>query len=1062
MKKVLGLDIGISSVGWGIIDQDTGEIIDAGVRLFEEATRNANEDRRSFRSSRRLKRRRSHRVERALNLFENNNLPIDAVGVENPYDIRFKALSEPVSKKELVTALYHLVKRRGTVLDSPEDDQGSGDELSTKEQLKRNKKLLEKKYICEIQLERLQNKNEKIRNHENRFRTEDYINEAKAILINQQKVHPEITEGFIDEFIELIEKRRQYFEGPGSKKSPTPYGSYSIDKSGKLIEISMIDKMRGKCTYFPEELRLAKMSFTADLFNLLSGDLNKIQIAGEYLNVDDKRYLVENFIKKGKNLTLNQILKYKGFNEDTDVTGCRIDLKTNKPNFTEFKGYKEIMKVINAHYLPDEILDDIETIDGIVEILTAEKSYQRREEKLTSILKEKFNENECRKIINAFKENTNFKGYHSLSKQAIQTILDDLWNTNKNQMQLFTELGIEQKRLEQIASKKQITFDDDAIFSTVAKRAHREAIKIVNLNRKKHGEFEAIVVETAREKNSDEKRKQYAEFQKAIGKHEKEMAKLLGVKSLADLKLSSKQHLALKLWVSQDRKCIYSGKSISIQELVNNPYLFEIDHILPVSISFDDSQANKVLCYHGENQNKGQRTPYQYFATEKANRTFDQFKDEVIKLYKSKKISNKKKEYLLELRDIKRNEELQKEFINRNLVDTQYAMRSFSMTLRSFYKSQNIDTKIFSIRGAFTAALRKRAKLNKDRDESYAHHAIDALIVAAIARMPVFSFFNDFELSDNGEVINKETGEIIPEKEFFEHSFLTFLRNIRAYEPNIKYSHKVDRKPNRSMSNQTIYGTRIFEGDQYYIGKTSNIYQLDKRGIEPVLKRLAKSPEKFFIYQHNPELFELIQKIVCENSNADNPFKAYFDDNGYILKDGKVPVKVLRYYDRKLGVHMNIKEKYPNAKSDVVLLSIKGIRADFYKNSEGKYKYIGVPYYWFKQKGNRYELDMEKYNEEKEKKYKKIDDSYEFQFSLYKNDRFSFEKGGEYYERVFRGDAMPRENRIEVDFISKKKTEQKEGFLSPATFSNMRKYNVDVLGNTYLIEKEIFKNYLQL
>src|SRR5690606_18032278 len=143
-------------------------------------------------------------------------------------------------------------------------------ELSTKEQLTRNKKLLENKYICEIQLERLANKHEKMRNHENRFRTEDYVKEAKAILFKQQKVYPEITDNFIEQFIEIIEQRRKYYDGPGSKKSPTPYGSYFFDKDGKLSYISMIDKMRGKCTYYPDELRIAKMSFTADLFNLLN------------------------------------------------------------------------------------------------------------------------------------------------------------------------------------------------------------------------------------------------------------------------------------------------------------------------------------------------------------------------------------------------------------------------------------------------------------------------------------------------------------------------------------------------------------------------------------------------------------------------------------------------------------------------------------------------------------------------------------------------------------------------------------------------------------------------
>ena len=54
MRKVLGLDIGITSVGWGIIDIDENRIIDAGVRLFEEADKEKNVSRRGFRSGRRL------------------------------------------------------------------------------------------------------------------------------------------------------------------------------------------------------------------------------------------------------------------------------------------------------------------------------------------------------------------------------------------------------------------------------------------------------------------------------------------------------------------------------------------------------------------------------------------------------------------------------------------------------------------------------------------------------------------------------------------------------------------------------------------------------------------------------------------------------------------------------------------------------------------------------------------------------------------------------------------------------------------------------------------------
>src|SRR5690606_22005325 len=98
----------------------------------------------------------------------------------------------------------------------------------------------------------------------------------------------------------------------------------------------------------------------------------------------------------------------------------------------------------------------------------------------------------------------------------------------------------EEKRLSKINKSKKIQFDDTAILSTVAKRAHREAIKIVNAVREKYGELDSIVVETAREKNSEEKRNQDKKFQREIGKYEKEVAKLLGVNSLGELKLTSK------------------------------------------------------------------------------------------------------------------------------------------------------------------------------------------------------------------------------------------------------------------------------------------------------------------------------------------------------------------------------------------------------------------------------------------------------------------------------------------------------------------------------------------
>ncbi len=50
MGYILGLDLGITSVGFGIIEEDTYKIIKYGVRLFDEGTADNNLTRRQNRS----------------------------------------------------------------------------------------------------------------------------------------------------------------------------------------------------------------------------------------------------------------------------------------------------------------------------------------------------------------------------------------------------------------------------------------------------------------------------------------------------------------------------------------------------------------------------------------------------------------------------------------------------------------------------------------------------------------------------------------------------------------------------------------------------------------------------------------------------------------------------------------------------------------------------------------------------------------------------------------------------------------------------------------------------
>ena len=57
--------------------------------------------------------------------------------------------------------------------------------------------------------------------------------------------------------------------------------------------------------------------------------------------------------------------------------------------------------------------------------------------------------------------------------------------------------------------------------------------------------------------------------------------------------------MKFKLWQEQNEICMYSGEKIKIQDLFTPAC--EVDHIIPYSISFDDSYHNKVLVKAGEN-----------------------------------------------------------------------------------------------------------------------------------------------------------------------------------------------------------------------------------------------------------------------------------------------------------------------------------------------------------------------------------------------------------------------------------------------------------------------------
>lgn len=685
---------------------------------------------------------------------------------------------------------------------------------------------------------------------------------------------------------------------------------------------------------------------------------------------------------------------------------------------------------------------DRETLDKLAYVLTLNTEREGIQEALEHEFADgSFSQKQVDELVQFRKANSSIfgKGWHNFSVKLMMELIPELYETSEEQMTILTRLG---KQKTTSSSNKTKYIDEklltEEIYNPVVAKSVRQAIKIVNAAIKEYGDFDNIVIEMARETNEDDEKKAIQKIQKA-NKDEKDAAMLKaanqynGKAELPHSVFHGHKQLATKirLWHQQGERCLYTGKTISIHDLINNSNQFEVDHILPLSITFDDSLANKVLVYATANQEKGQRTPYQALDSMDDAWSFRELKAFV---RESKTLSNKKKEYLLTEEDISKFD-VRKKFIERNLVDTRYASRVVLNALQEHFRAHKIDTKVSVVRGQFTSQLRRHWGIEKTRD-TYHHHAVDALIIAASSQLNLWKKQKNTLVSySEDQLLDIETGELISDDEYKESVFKApyqhFVDTLKSkeFEDSILFSYQVDSKFNRKISDATIYATRQAKvgkdkaDETYVLGKIKDIYTQD--GYDAFMKIYKKDKSKFLMYRHDPQTFEKVIEPILENyPNKQmnekgkevpcNPFLKYKEEHGYIRKYSKKgngpEIKSLKYYDSKLGNHIDITPKDSNNK--VVLQSVSPWRADIYfNNTTGKYEILGLKYadLQFEKGTGTYKISQEKYNDIKKKEG--VDSDSEFKFTLYKNDLLLVKETETKEQQLFRflSRTMPKQ-----------------------------------------------------
>ena len=529
--------------------------------------------------------------------------------------------------------------------------------------------------------------------------------------------------------------------------------------------------MRGKCSVYPNESRAPKMSLSAELFNFLN-DLNNLTVDGEKLTTEEKNQILKVVSQKGS-ITLKQVAKLLEVEEDS-FAGYRID-KSNKPLLTEFKGYKKVKKIFKECG-EDISFHDYEKIDFIIEIITKQKGMQERK---TSLENSKYTFTNT--LLDKLVLMNGVSGYHALSFKALRELNKELYMTDMNQMQILHQMNLFDKNRISHKGRNNIMADETAILSPVARRAQNETFKVINELRKKYGEFDSIVIEMTRDKNSVEQAKKQRESQRYFEGLNKEVNRILEEYGYDADKVNGKTKTKLRLYMEQDGKSAYTLQPLDIRRIISDPTYTEIDHVIPVSISLDDSLNNKVLITRMENQLKGQMTPVEAYQKGKFVDTGCTLVEYIESVKNNKKYNNKKKGNLLFKEDITKFSVIQ-QFINRNLVDTSYACRVVLNTLSDYFKDNGIDTKVHTVVGKLTNKLRQQIQLEKIRDEDYLHHAVDALIVASIKKMGLLnSYLMKYTFDKLYDEMTGEVKEVPEDKAFFDEKYISFIVLLKTY-----------------------------------------------------------------------------------------------------------------------------------------------------------------------------------------------------------------------------------------------------------------------------------------
>ena len=915
----LALDLGSTSLGWACYELDKtdgGEpvsILDIGSRIFTDGRdskkgSSLKADRRNHRQMRRQRDRRIQRTKLLLNtLIDIGLMPHDraagnALECEDPYPLRRQALDHHLPAYHTGRALFHLAQRRGFKSNRKTKGEEDGIIHKSVKEFQHKLKEAESRTVGEYLAKRREEK-QAVRARRYGKTNDDLFD----ILPNRAMIEAEF---------DLIWQAQAGFDPE----------LFTEDRRERLRRVMFHQRplkpvTPGRCQFFPDEPRIAKASLTFQKFRILQ-ELNNLAWIDDHFiphkfTANKPLYdaVLSDLLKKKsvafKSLRtllnkLNITEHEAGFNLesekrsklDGDKTAAAMRARSeakSKPGigvkwneFTDQQKHRLISLLLDEE---DRIIDD-----ELVALLLNEFSLSQHEcENCLLIALPDSHGNLSEKAINILNPIMEDQGL--TYAEAVKEAKDNGYFPPQADVTTTDRLDYYGKVIEGDVTGGTGRGTPEQKYGTIPNPTVHIALNqvrdVVNELIRFHGKPTEIVIELARDLPLGAKSK--AELEKQQAKHQEKNDEIEEVLKSYNRQATRYLLQKYKLWEElcpndvNGRRCVFTGHMISIYDLLSEKT--EIEHLLPRAQTFDDSMANKTVCFSQANRDKGNNAPYQAFAHSPPGYNWNAILQRVQNLPKNKQ--RKFTEHALAERLANGG------FIERQLNDTRYISRY----TRAYLTSLIPENKIWVVTGQLTSDVRHHLGMNrflKDHNQisegtpkknrnDHRHHAVDALVIGLISRSL---------LQRAATEAARNEGKT---KKIFEGKQLTpwegFDDDARAALSKLRVSHRMKKKAQGKLLKETAYS---LNGSTYEPNDASEVYHRipvseiktlrDINQIKDERIREDLEAEVYYVWEDKKELeaeiaswFQKqgIRRIKIKENKSVRPIR---DKNGRIFK----------------------------------------------------------------------------------------------------------------------------------------------------------------------------------